>query len=794
MTGVSSFGVKVSDAFGINQATLSGAIDIIVVKHPPGSRPRCLDDEYKANTPCNPHYPIDDALLDDYDEDEPYLICSPFHVRFGKLQLLRSNEVNVSITINDEAVDTLQMKLGAAGEAYFVLPTDKPVQDKQYLVSPLVTPQKSPIKSVPIPSSTPKLQPLNTIVSVCGDTEGEPPPPPPTATPAAVDMTASPGSPTLSAMSSLTSEREVMSQLQIGTTADEQSATATCTDDNESATDNESMVDSLDMDNVAEVADLFEGDQYCGTHAIIEHIQMSLCGHTLSANASEANQQAFARHRVSYAEFCKNPSLAFDANLIVLYRGHMYPAQVAIPMLLSVLAFNHNLPNKAVAKFEHKKNVSSSATAAAAAAVTTTTTHSDTEHKASTESSNGPRDVDADVDNDNEYAWYWSWWKAKRKKKKKKKRRAAAAAERKTQKTNIDDDETNEDEDDDDDDVASITRKAVMTSDGIMSWFRKSIRPTSSMLRKLPLKPGANTITFTVSSTLQGTQSISACIFLWDATTKIVISDVDGTITKSDVMGHVAPLIVGSQWSHNGVARLFTNVQQNGYHMLYLTSRGIGQSAVTRSYLFENVRQQNVGLPSGPIVMSPDSLTVAFYREVIKKQPQQFKIPALRDIRCLFAADHNPFYAGFGNRATDLMSYLSVHVPQHRIFIIEPSGTIYTDNALFHTSYELLNHDVDALFMDTMNRQSKEKAEFNSLNFWSNNDFEMALLSDVEHDDEEQAEHEQDDHKSNTRQMMDVDDEDGYNHDHGGTVIDALSSKKIEPPPNVSDNSVKLPT
>ena len=65
-------------------------------------------------------------------------------------------------------------------------------------------------------------------------------------------------------------------------------------------------------------------------------------------------------------------------------------------------------------------------------------------------------------------------------------------------------------------------------SDGKVGYFRKSLRPTSEMLSKLPLKEGMNNITFTVSSTLQGTQSISGCIFLWNSDSKIVISDVDG--------------------------------------------------------------------------------------------------------------------------------------------------------------------------------------------------------------------------------------------------------------------------
>jgi phosphatidate phosphatase LPIN len=45
--------------------------------------------------------------------------CSPFHVRFGKLGVIKSREKKVYIEINDEIVD-LNMELGDAGEAYFV--------------------------------------------------------------------------------------------------------------------------------------------------------------------------------------------------------------------------------------------------------------------------------------------------------------------------------------------------------------------------------------------------------------------------------------------------------------------------------------------------------------------------------------------------------------------------------------------------------------------------------------------------------------------------------------------------
>lgn len=39
-----------------------------------------------------------------------------------------------------------------------------------------------------------------------------------------------------------------------------------------------------------------------------------------------------------------------------------------------------------------------------------------------------------------------------------------------------------------------------------------------------------------------------------------------------------------------------------------------------------------------------------FFREVIEKKPEEFKIACLRDIQSLFPTNRNPFYAGFGNK------------------------------------------------------------------------------------------------------------------------------------------------
>ncbi|KAI5635744.1 hypothetical protein NE865_11540 [Phthorimaea operculella] len=68
----------------INGATLTGAIDVVVVEQPDGS-----------------------------------FTCSPFHVRFGKLGVLRSRFKVVDLELNGEPL-SIHMKLGESGEAFFV--------------------------------------------------------------------------------------------------------------------------------------------------------------------------------------------------------------------------------------------------------------------------------------------------------------------------------------------------------------------------------------------------------------------------------------------------------------------------------------------------------------------------------------------------------------------------------------------------------------------------------------------------------------------------------------------------
>ncbi|KAF5192060.1 Phosphatidate phosphatase pah2 [Thalictrum thalictroides] len=241
----------------------------------------------------------------------------------------------------------------------------------------------------------------------------------------------------------------------------------------------------------------------------------------------------------------------------------------------------------------------------------------------------------------------------------------------------------------------------------------KSIVPTTEQLAALNLKEGRNVITFTFSTAMLGKQQVDARIYLWKWNTRIVISDVDGTITRSDVLGQFMPL-VGKDWSHIGVAHLFSAIKENGYQLLFLSARAISQAHLTRQFLY-NLKQDGKALPDGPVVISPDGLFPSLFREVIRRAPHEFKIACLQDIRALFPPDRSPFYAGFGNRITDEISYLKLGIPKGKIFIINAKGEVAVNRRFDRKSYTSLHALVDGMFPAT---SSAEQEDFNSWNFW----------------------------------------------------------------------------
>uniref|UniRef100_A0AAZ3P254 phosphatidate phosphatase n=1 Tax=Oncorhynchus tshawytscha TaxID=74940 RepID=A0AAZ3P254_ONCTS len=244
--------------------------------------------------------------------------------------------------------------------------------------------------------------------------------------------------------------------------------------------------------------------------------------------------------------------------------------------------------------------------------------------------------------------------------------------------------------------------KEKMPKKGGRWWFSwrsrnsdsKSVHTHTPLLQ---LKEGPNEVVFSVTTQYQGTCRCQGTIYLWSWDDKIVISDIDGTITRSDTLGHILPTL-GKDWTHQGIARLYHRVSQNGYKFMYCSARAIGMADMTRGYLHW-VNERGTMLPIGPVLLSPSSLFSALHREVIEKKPERFKIECLTDVKQLFHPNTEPFYAAFGNRATDVYSYKEVGVPLNRIFTVNPKGELIQEHARTNiSSYGRLCEVVDHVF------------------------------------------------------------------------------------------------
>ena len=190
--------------------------------------------------------------------------------------------------------------------------------------------------------------------------------------------------------------------------------------------------------------------------------------------------------------------------------------------------------------------------------------------------------------------------------------------------------------------------------------------------------------------------------------------------------------MIGRDWTHIGVAKLYADIVSNGYNILYLTSRSVGQADTTRTYL-NGISQEGFRLPKGPVIMSPDRTIAALRREIYLRKPEVFKMACLRDILNLFSLKRNPFYAGFGNRLTDALSYRSVNIPSTRIFTINSNAEVSLDLLTlnkYKSSYVTMREVVDHFFPPVGLLVTGGGEEFTDFNYWREAPLDVEDFSD----------------------------------------------------------------
>ncbi|XP_041275143.1 phosphatidate phosphatase LPIN3 [Onychostruthus taczanowskii] len=381
-------------------------------------------------------------------------------------------------------------------------------------------------------------------------------------------------------------------------------------------------------------------------------VALSLCG---GLREQQISHEKFTEHIVSYQQFAENPRLISDPNLVIMINKKYYNWEVAGPIVLALQAFQRNIPESIIDELVKEKMPKKDRR-------------------------------------------YWFSWRRREFPTEE----VSSQGQRKPawEHCGEEQESPNDSEPQHPGDMLEVEAPAEKT----LPTFRKTLRLSSEQIGKLNLQDGPNEVAFSVTTQYQGTCRCEATIYLWNWNEKVVISDIDGTITKSDALGQILPQL-GKDWTHPGIVKLFHKIHENGYKFLYCSARAIGMAHITKGYL-KWVNEQGCGLPMGPMLLSPSSLLSAFHREVIEKNPEVFKVPCLTDIRKLFATKF-PFYAGFGNRPNDVYAYKQVGLPESRIFTVNPKGELIQELSKNQKStYEELSELVEVFFPPVGQRES----------------------------------------------------------------------------------------
>ncbi|KAF5532937.1 SMP2 [Fusarium napiforme] len=627
----------------INPATLSGAIDVIVVEHEDGT-----------------------------------LVCSPFHVRFGKFSLLRPSDKKVEFKVNG-VKQSYSMKLGEGGEAFFVFETtDRIPQSLQ--TSPLVSPASSPASSPP----------LNPEQSESGLQEPE-----------AFELDAS-ESKLRRPLPSVLYKKDDGLITPLSTSPELSSARP-------ASGDWSSRVPRPHSDDILRASARSRGLDGNSSADDEEHVASERSSSPPPLAPGEALERARALSKgLSAASI---PTKVTDSGDLMLdmngFKGNeedILRAEILARQILSE-ELDGNYDIGALIGFDEQGNLwIYSSEEAKQAAMNKTIEASLQSHRRAT-AADAISDPGYQSDSSDATASPIPLH-----------RRAESDAGPM--------------------DLQTPPRTPPSSSGHAGDPNRnyaKTLRLTSQQLKDLKLQPGANSMAFTVNRA-----TCKANMYLWRHETPVVISDIDGTITKSDALGHVLNMI-GRDWTHSGVAKLYSDISANGYNIMYLTSRSVGQSDTTRAYL-AGIVQDGYRMPSGPTILSPDRTMAALRREVYLRKPHIFKMATLRDIRNLYGPDRHPFYAGYGNRLTDQISYRTVDVPRNRIFTINSNSEVSLDLLTLNKlkmSYVNINEVVDHYFPPVSTLVKGGGEEYTDFTYWRDDPLAMADFSASESDDDD---------------------------------------------------------
>ena len=109
-------------------------------------------------------------------------------------------------------------------------------------------------------------------------------------------------------------------------------------------------------------------------------------------------------------------------------------------------------------------------------------------------------------------------------------------------------------------------------------------------------------------------------LFSWDLRTPVVVCDIDGTLTKSDVRGYMETVYLNRYtYVHQGAVKLIKSLEFDlNSNFMYLTTRPIEHQHETKSFL-EGLEQDGFSLPRGPLFTNKKFIGNVIYDEIFVK-------------------------------------------------------------------------------------------------------------------------------------------------------------------------------
>lgn len=115
-------------------------------------------------------------------------------------------------------------------------------------------------------------------------------------------------------------------------------------------------------------------------------------------------------------------------------------------------------------------------------------------------------------------------------------------------------------------------------------------------------------------------------MFLYNSVDKLVVSDVDGTLTKSDVQG-MYNNYHGRDYLHDNYASCMQAIHGQGYQVVWMTMRSLPMYNMSKEYIRKFVKID------GPLIMEPEDLMLAAKKEALTRTSDLVKATAMKNMR-----------------------------------------------------------------------------------------------------------------------------------------------------------------